>query len=687
MQSFIKSAIKYRVIIIIIFCLVVFASLLLMQKVEVNYDLAEYLPEDSMTKRAIRVMENEFGYPGMADVMVENVTIQEAMKIKASLLEIEGIKSVIWLDDVTEIMIPEELIPISVLNSFYKDKSALFKIEFSENDYSIRTGEALSNIRKVIGENVNISGTAEDSRHMRDVVSSEIFKIVLIVFPICIMILMFASSTWIEPFIYLIIIGISIVINMGTNFFVGKISFITQSMAGVLQLAISLDYSLFLFHRYIEERDAGTDVLDAIITATKNSLSSISASALTTIAGFLALLFMQYKIGADLGIVLAKGILLSFITVIILMPISIFILQKQIEKTRHKPIIPSFAMLGKAIIKLRYVIILLLILITVPAYLAQNNNDFLYGDTSGSSSEGEYTKERLKVQEKFGINNPVILLVPNDDITKEIALVKELKENEYVTDVQALVTLADPNIPRNVLPDSLKKEFLSENYSRMVVNINIDGETPESFKAIDNIKVAANKYFSNEWLMAGKSTSISDIKDSIEKDSKQVLLFSILSVGFIILITFKSISMPVLLVLVIQSSIWINMSVPYFKGTSLVYIGYLIISSLQLGATIDYAILLSNRYMEFRKSEKPKQAAIMAIKTGGISVVVSALILSVAGYTEGLVSQIPSVSEIGILLGRGAMLSGILVLTLLPALLVVLDKVIMKSTIGTKEMK
>lgn len=685
MHKFTEGIIKFRFLILFIFVTFALISLSLIPKVEVNYDLAEYLPEDSMTKRAITVMEDEFGYPGMADVMVEDVSIQEAMNIKSILENIEGVKSVIWLDDLTDIMVPEELIPSSVLNNFYKDNCALFKIQFLENDYSLKTGKALADIREAIGDKVNISGTAEDSRYMRNVVAEEIFKITLIVFPICILILMLASSTWIEPFIYLAVIGISVAINMGTNIFTGKVSFITQSMAGVLQLAISMDYSLFLFHRYIEERDSGTEILDAIKIAVKNSLSSISASALTTIAGFLALLFMQYRIGADLGIVLAKGIILSFVTVIILMPIFIFILHKQIEKTRHKPIVPSFGKFGKLIIKLRYVIVLVLIFITIPAFLAQKNNDFLYGETSGSSTEGEFTQERLNIQNKFGIYNPVILLVPNDNIAKEISLVNDLKEKNYIRDVQALVTLADPSIPRELLPDSVKNEFLSENYSRMIVLINIDEEKPETFEVVDEIKESAQKYYSDKWLVAGKATSISDIKDSIEKDTKHVMLFSILSVGFIVLITFKSISIPILLVSVIQSSIWINMSIPYFKGTSLVYIGYLVVSSLQLGATIDYAILLSNRYMEFRRKEKPKQAAIMAIKTAGISVTVSALILSVAGFTEGFVSRIPSVSEIGILLGRGAMLSGILVLLLLPVLLVMFDKIIMKTTLGTKD--
>ncbi len=686
MEKMTAWIIKFRYALLAVFGILVVFSLLAMQTVPVNYDLAEYLPESAMTKRAISVMNEEFGYSGMADVMVEDISISQALQIKEKLKSIEGVKTVTWLDDVTDVTVPENIIEASIRDGFYKERSALFKVQFIENDYSLKTGMAITEIRKALGDTAIIAGSAEDSRYMREVLAEEILKITLIVFPLCVLILMFASASWIEPLIYLAVIGVSIAINMGSNIIFDQISFITKAMAAVLQLAVSLDYSIFLFHRYNEEREAGSDVMAAITIAVKYSLSSISASALTTIAGFLALLFMEYRIGTDLGLVLAKGIVLSFVCVILLMPIFIAILNKLIDKTRHRPFIPSFGGLGKVVVKLRYVILILTLLISIPAFLAEKQNDYLYGDTSGSSSQEVSVQHKQRMQDRFGIYNPVMLLIPNHSIATEAAMANELKSQKNIRDVQALVTLADPQIPRALLPDSVKSQFLSERYSRMIVLINSDGETPESFMAVDEITQVAENYYPGQWLVAGKATSIADIKESVEKDSRQVMFFSILAVGLIVLFTFKSLSIPVLLVSVIQAAIWINMSIPYFEGSSLVYIGYLVVSSLQLGATIDYAILLSNRYMEFRREEKPKNAAILAIKTAGISISVSALILAIAGFTEGVLSKIAAISAIGNLLGRGAALSGMMVLFVLPVLLVLFDKVIMSTTLNTQSL-
>ena len=339
------------------------------------------------------------------------------------------------------------------------------------------------------------------------------------------------------------------------------------------------------------------------------TVSSISASALTTIAGFLALLFMSYRLGADIGLVLAKGILLSFFCVIILMPIAIYLMHGLLEKTAHRSFIPSFGKLGRAVIKLRFLLIPLLILVMVPAFLAQKNNHFIYGESSASSGEGQVASERQKIEDVFGIYNPVVLLVPNTSVADEVALADDLKQLPYVRNVQALVTLADPNIPRQFLPEEATGSFLSDNYSRMIVLLSVSGETADTFAAVDAVEGAAQSYYPDQWLAAGSDTSIADIKSSIEGDRQYVTLFSILMVALIILISFRSISIPVILVAVIEISIWINMAIPYFRGQTIVFIGYLIVSSLQLGATIDYAILLGNRYMDFRKTQPPHEAA------------------------------------------------------------------------------
>lgn len=687
MEKVISLLIKQRKFVYLFFLGLMVVSLLLFPKVQINYDLSQYLPGESKTKEAIETLETEFGYPGMADVMVSDVTIPEAVAAKETILGVEGVKSVIWLDDLTNIYQPLSFISPELRDQYYKENNALFQVEFSGSNYSRVTTAALDGIEAELGDRVSIAGAAEDTRYMQKVLAKEIFQIMIVVVPLCIIILMFASHSWIEPLLYLAVIGVSILLNMGSNIIFPSISFITHAMAAVLQLAISMDYSLFICHRYTEERKNGLEALPAILAATKKSLRSISASSATTIAGFLALIFMQYTIGADIGLVLAKGILISFLTVLVLMPVLLYSFRNILEKSRHRQFLPSFKKIGPGVIKYRYLILVLVIIVAIPSFLAQKNNTYLYGDTSGSSGAGESVAQRQRIEELFGTTNPVMLLVPNDNLHAEISLCAELQASPYVKNVTALVTVADPSIPREFLPQEARDPFLSHNYSRIIVNLAEGGETPETYAAVDFLEATTQKYYPDKWLAAGAATSLVDIKTTVENDNLAVSVFSLVAVGIIILLTFRSISLPVVLVAVIQIAIWINMGVPYFNGSSLVFIGYLVIKSLQLGATIDYAILLSNRYMDFRQSHNPKEASALALQASAGSVLTSALILSLAGYAEGLLSTIEAISTIGMLLGRGAALSGILVLTLLPVLLTILDPIIMATTLGTKTIR
>lgn len=687
MDAAVRFMIKNRKVVYIVMLALLAVSLFLIPKVKINYDLAHYLPKDSKTKQAISTLESEFGYPGMAEVMVEEVSIPEALAAKAKIQGIKGVKSVLWLDDLTDVHQPLSFIASDLLAQYYTEESALFQVEFTGSNYSLEATTALENIRTEFAGQAMVAGPTADTNHLQTVLTKEILQIMIVVVPLCIIILMLASHSWLEPILYLVVIGASILLNMGSNVVFSSISFLTHSVAAVLQLAMSMDYSLFICHRYTEERNNGLEPLAAVVAATKASLSSIAASSTTTIAGFLALIFMQYSIGADIGLVLAKGILISFITVLVLMPLLLYSCRNLIEKSKHRQFLPSFKRMGPAIVKARGLILVLVLLVTIPSFLAQRNNSYLYGDTSGSSEGGEYAVERQRIEERFGVSNNVVLLVPNDDLTSEIALCTELEASPYVKGVTALVTVVDPAIPREFLPAEVRDNFISADYSRLIVNLAVHGESPLTYAAVDYLDSALEKYYPAQWLAAGTATSVTDIKATVEADNFIVSVFSLVAVAVIILLTFRSLSLPVLLVAAIQTAIWINMGVPYFTGSSLAFIGYLIIKSLQLGATIDYAILLTNRYLEFRQSNKPKESAVLALRAAGGSVITSALILSLAGYAEGLLSQIDVISTIGMLLGRGAALSGLLVLTLLPVLLITFDKVIMATTLGTKDIR
>ncbi|QWT54478.1 MMPL family transporter [Christensenella sp. MSJ-20] len=681
MENMVKWLLRHRKLVAFAVLILCGAMALLMLQVGVNYDMAKYLPEDSVTAQGVHKLEEEFSFPGTASVMVEDVSISQALDLKKRIQEVEGVSSVLWLDDMADVTKPLSTLGNEVVEPYYKDGAALFTVQFVGDDYSLSSGEALEEIRSIIGEKGAISGTAESNRLNREMVKSEVFTAAAVVVPICVVLLMIAAYSWVEPFLYLLVIGISILVNMGSNLIFGEISYITQSMAALLQLAVSLDYSIFLMHRYLEELDVCKDVDTAIVRATKKAITSISASSLTTIAGFLALVFMQYAIGADIGFVLAKGVLFSLLGCILVMPVILKFASGLINRTRHKPILRTFDGLGRGIMKIRYLVIALALVIAVPVFLAQSNNHFLYGDTSVSSGEGQGGQDAARIEERFDLSQQMLIIVPRGDIAEEIALGEQLSQLPYVGSVQSLTTMVDPTLPREILPAAVLDNFQSESSVRLIVNLNIVEESPEMFAAVEEIKQLCQAHYPDTWNMAGMASSIADIKDTVSRDNLVVNWFSILAVALIILFTFRSVSLPVLLVAVIQLSIWINMSVPYFQGVSLTFIGYLVVSSIQLGATIDYAILMSDRYLEFRRAlVPPKEAATSAIKAAGGSILISSFILTVAGMGEYFISSISAVKEIGLLIGRGAFLSGLLVLVLLPPLLALCDKIIHRTT-------
>ncbi|MBE5780572.1 MAG: RND transporter [Clostridiales bacterium] len=677
MNGMIGGLIKHRKSLSILLLFLCAAMVFLMLQVKVNYDMTKYLPQDSPTKQGIDKLNAEFSFPGTASVMVEDVSISEAVRLKKQIAQVDGVSSVLWLDDLADVTKPLAVLGSATTDAFYKDRAALFTVQFTEDDYSLKTGDALVVIREIIGEKGAIVGTAESNRLSRELVMKEIMTCIIVVVPLCAVLLMIAAHSWIEPFIYLLCIGIAIALNMGTNVIFGEISYITQSMAALLQLAVSLDYSIFLMHRYLEELDGnGGDVDGAIISATKKAITSISASSLTTIAGFLALVFMQYAIGADIGFVLAKGVAFSLLCCIFVMPMILKFFSGVINRTRHKPILRTFDGLGKAVMKLRWPLLILALLLVVPAYNGQARNNFIYGENAISSG----SSDTARIEEHFELSNQMLIIVPKGSIAKEAALAEDLSAHEAISSVQGLTTLVDPAMPRQLLPQAVRSNFESETSVRMILSMNITSESPEMFAAVSELQAICDKYYAGQWHMAGLPSSLADIRETVTKDNVVVSWLSIVAVALIILFSFQSFSLPILLVTVIQLSIWINMSVPYYTGISLSFIGYLVVSAIQLGATIDYAILMSDRYLEYRDAlMPPKEAASAAVKSAGGSILISCFVLTIAGFGEYFVSSIPSVSEIGMLIGRGALLSGVLVLALVPPILCVCDKLIQKT--------
>ena len=474
-------------------------------------------------------------------------------------------------------------------------------------------------------------------------------------------------------------------LNRGTNLIFGEISFVTNAAGSVLQLAVSMDYSIFLLHRFAESRAEGKEVKQAMVDAVKQSTSSVLSSGLTTVTGFAALILMRFRIGPDMGWVMAKAIVFSLLCVLCLLPALAISTYKLIDKTQHRPLYPNFKSFSSVVMKIRIPMLILTVVIAVPCFLAQGSNDFLYGSSRVySTNQTQMGRDLLAIEDEYGASNPLVILVPKGDMSKEAALNKALCENKNVTSVISYVNTVGAQIPDGYVPEDSLEQLYSENYSRFVVTLNTEEVEDGWTDKIDEIRKICEKYYSDDALIAGDLASTEDLKDTITEDSIRVNLLAIAFVFIILLLNFKSISMPVILTLVIELSIWINLSIPYFGSTTLHYIAYLIISSVQLGATIDYAILLTSRYLEERKTMGRKEAARTAIQVSVLSLFTSAIILTIAGFALGICSTNLVLSQLGILVGRGAVISFVLVLFVLPALLVLLDKVVEKTTFGLK---
>jgi predicted RND superfamily exporter protein len=679
---------KGKIITIVIFSLLLVVSIALAPIVKINYDMSSYLPKDSVTKQSLKTMQDEFGITSNMEIMFKEENLVKGENLVLKVKNVENVKGVTWLGSVVDITQPLESYDKEIVEAFYKDGNLLLMVEFLEDEYSLKTDKAINDIKKIFSEyDTKYRGEPINAKGNRDLVFKEGVTIMSVVIPIALLILILFSQSWIEPLVILINLLVAIVINLGTNFLMPSVSFLTMAIASALQLAMSLDYSLFFIHRYMEKREEGMDKMAAVSDAMRGAMGSVTASALTTIFGFLALLSMRYTLGTDIGLSLAKAVFISYLTAIFLMPLLLVSFDKLLFKTKHRRLIPEFSKLGKGIYNVRWAVTIVLVIIAGTAFYFQTKTKFFYGAAGLPDPNKIETRHDNAIGEVFGFNQPVVVLYKNEQKSEAIEFANIMLTNEKVTSIQSLVTTIDPGMPAEIIPKEYKTQFMGENYSRMIININLKAESEAMYEMSDFIVENAKNCF-GEAKALGVVTSISEIKDVSIKDSTVVAIVSITAIMLVIALVFKSAIIPVILVLLIQTAIWVNIAVPYFQGKTLSYIGYLVVSSLQLGATIDYAVLLTSRYQEFRgENMTPKEASIRALTKSSHSIIVSSLVLAVAGFSEALLSNVEAVSEMGELIGFGAIYSGIFVLFALPALLVVLDKPIRLLTYKRKEKK
>lgn len=659
--------------------------------VKVNYDLSKYLPDSAKTKQALDVMEEEFGYPGMARIMVKDVSLQEAKQIRQQISDLDGVELVIGSDLTTDVYMGASFLSQSLTGmlsidqfsteDYYKDGNALMDIIFEEGDDSELTKAAINQIYQIVGMDRGcFAGSSVSAKEREESITREITIAIAMAIVIIWLILTITTTSWMEPFLFIFIMLVAILLNMGSNLIFGSISFFTFSTAAILQLAVSMDYSIFLLHTFTAYKESGLEIHKAMEKAVKEACSSILASGATTIVGFLVLVSMEFTIGKDVGFVLTKGIICSLLSVLFLMPAMILKFNDRIEKSVHKPIIRNFNAFSAAMYRIRKPVFIISILLAVPCYFGQDMNVFFYGDDAIGAGPGTRVYEDTQqINAIFDKSNMVICMVPNGSVVRERELAEALEQEDFINYAIAMAGTIPPGISESFLPESVTEQLRTDQYARLMVSMNTAQESDYAFSCSDRLEEIVHSYYPENAYVIGMTPTTIDIRDILTKDYSRVSLLSLAGVALVVFCTFRSILVPILVIIPIEVAIYLNMTIPYVLGDSMIYIGYIIVSCLQLGATIDYSILMTNNYLDFRKQMDNKQAAIAAINKSTLSIVTSGGILTVVGYLLFFTSSIQAISQVGRLVGRGAILSMILVLSLLPAMLSVFDKQIQRQ--------
>ena len=642
------------------------------QFVAVNYDMNDYLPEESPSTVALDTMQSQFsGDIPNARVMVDDVTISQALDYKKKIEAVDGVTDVTWLDDQTDITMPREIMDDETASKYYKDDKALFTVTIEDS----KRISAVSDIREITGDKGYLTGSAVSTAAATNQTVKEIPKIAVLAVLFTIFVLAITTTSWAEPLVVMAGLGLAVVINSGSNLIFGEISFVTNAAGSILQLAVSLDYSVFLLHRFQEVHSREADPQKAMVMALTQSTSSIAASGLTTVIGFLALCLMRFRIGPDLGLALAKGVAISLVTVFVFMPVFILSVYKWIEKFRHKPILPSFEKFGRLITKIMIPAVCIFIIAIVPAFMASNSNSFYYGASHIFGTDTRAGADSKVVRKAFGEQDTYVLMIPKDsDKTAQKQLADDIKELPHVTGVISYAGTVGTQVPDKVLPSQIGSQLDSEKYTRMVISAAVPYEGDETFTLVKEVRKTAQEYFPDEYLLVGEGVSTYDLMDTVTADMMRVNFIAIAAVFIVLVITMRSLVMPCILVAAIETAIWINLSVPYICGSNVFYIAYLIISSIQLGATVDYAILSADRYKEFRQTMGRREAVVETVRTSAASILTSGTVLTAAGFLMGFISSHRVLSQLGMFLGRGSLCSLAIVLLVLPGLLYLTDR-------------
>ena len=655
-------------------------SIIAMCFVNVNYDLTKYVPSYTQSSQGLDKMKEEFGYPGTARLMIKDVSLYEAKMYKDQLAAVDGVDQILWCDTTVNVYAGEDFVNLDDIKDYYKDGCAVMDITFEEESDSPKTERAIDEMKAITGDKGCYVGMAVQNKSLIETTAREMGRILVVAVLMILAVLCLATTAWTEPILFMMVMGVAVLLNKGTNIFLGTISFLTDNVAIILQLATSMDYSIFLLDAFMSWRDTGLSEEEAIVKAVEEAINSIFASSLTTVVGFLALVTMKFNIGFDMGLVLAKGIVFSLLSVVFFMPAMILKFTKLNDRTKHRSFFPDFTKLGKGLFKIRYAVLIGVLLITPPAYVAQGMNHFLYGNSAVGGAKGtQVYEDDQEITQRFGRSNMLLLIYPNNDMVAERRLSDELEALPYVKSVTSMANTLPEGVPEEFLPESATSLLHKNDTARMLIYIRTKGESDIAFQCTDQIRDIMKKYYPEESYVVGETPSTQDIKVTITEDNTRVNVLSLLGVFMVVMFSFHSVLIPLVVMIPIEVAIFLNMAIPYIQGVDMVYMGYIIVSSIQLGATVDYSILLTNNYIAKRKLLPKKEACIEAVTRSCSSIFTSGTIITLAGYIVHFISTTAAIGDLGHLIGRGGLLSVMLVLTLLPALLVLCDRLIIEK--------
>lgn len=681
MRGLSKQIAKKSKLILVIAILLLIPSTIGFLKTDINYDILSYLPNDLSTTQAEEILKDNFDCGSLAMLIIENMKDKDVSKLKEKLTTVEGVNDVLWIDDFLDLSVPKEMLPKDIKDLLYTENSTLMVIKLEEGSAALKTLNAVEEIRSITGKQAFLSGMASIIKDTKDISDKETPLYVIVAVILTLIVLTFTMDSFVTPFIFLISIGFAIIYNFGTNIIFGEISYITKALSAVLQLGVTMDYSIFLLHRYDEEREKYDNHIDAMAIAIQNTTTSVFGSSLTTIAGFLALCSMNLALGMDMGLVMAKGVLLGVICTVTVLPALILIFDKQIHKYRHKPILPTFKKSSQIVVKHYKLLVVLFLILFIPSIIGSNNAKVYYNLDESLPDDLPSIVSTNKLKNDYNMNSTNIILIKDSLKTYKVEqMVKEIESLDGINSVVALEKFIGPSIVQDIIPKDLIKSVKSGGYEQLLVNSEYRAATDEAGIQIDKLNKIVHKY-DKDGLVGGEAPLTDDLIKIADRDFKIVSLVSILAIFIIIAIVFKSISLPIILVLAIESAIFINLGIPYYTGTVEPFIASIVIGTIQLGATVDYAILLTSRYKEELSVNNNKFEAMKAsIQSSARSIITSALSFFSATIGVGLISKLEMISALCDLMARGAIISMFIIIFMLPAILLVCNKFIIKTS-------